>query len=146
MALFGRDPPTGKRLRSNLPRRMDLHSRRVIALSWFARANQCLVIDGRSATGFAIFPSHRLQANDCRSMEYINGFCNPRPLGILLCKTQPAMDVTQHWVGKVLSLLNGRWLKRALAAARKPDRSTSQRTWQRYSSRKQVKIGVLPYP
>jgi|AntAceMinimDraft_12_1070368.scaffolds.fasta_scaffold21878_2 hypothetical protein len=30
---------------------------------------------------------------------------------------------TQHWVGKALSLSNGRWLKRALGAARKRDRS-----------------------
>ena len=30
---------------------------------------------------------------------------------------------TQHWVGKALSRSNGRWLKRALGAARKRDRS-----------------------
>lgn len=32
-------------------------------------------------------------------------------------------DATQHWVGEVRSLLNERWLKRALGAARKRDRS-----------------------
>ena len=30
---------------------------------------------------------------------------------------------TQHWAAKVLSLSNGRWLKQALGAARKRDRS-----------------------
>lgn len=33
--------------------------------------------------------------------------------------------VTQHWAGKAPSLSNGRWLKRALGAARKRDRSRS---------------------
>jgi hypothetical protein len=33
--------------------------------------------------------------------------------------------VTQHWVGKAPSLSNARWLKRALGAARKRDRSIS---------------------
>ncbi|MFT5966246.1 MAG: hypothetical protein ACI9ND_000150 [Yoonia sp.] len=28
----------------------------------------------RCSADMAIFPSHRLQANDCRSTEYINGF------------------------------------------------------------------------
>ncbi|MFT5787047.1 MAG: hypothetical protein ACI9KK_002409, partial [Ascidiaceihabitans sp.] len=32
-------------------------------------------------------------------------------------------DAIQHWVGKVPSLSNERWLKRALGAARKRDRS-----------------------
>jgi uncharacterized membrane protein len=31
--------------------------------------------------------------------------------------------VTQHWAGKALSRLNGKWLKQALGAARKRDRS-----------------------
>jgi hypothetical protein len=62
----------------------------------------------RRQAEMAIFPSHRLQANDCQSMENINGFYNPRPLGILLCKTLPAMDVTQHRAGKTPSLLNAR--------------------------------------
>jgi hypothetical protein len=62
----------------------------------------------RRQAEMAIFPSHRLQTNDCRSMEYINGFYNPRPLGILLRKTLPAMDVTQHWAGKAPSLSNAR--------------------------------------
>ena len=44
-------------------------------------------------------------------------------LGIFLCKTLPAMAVTQHWVGKALSPLSERWLKRALGAALKRDRS-----------------------
>ena len=34
-----------------------------------------------------------------------------------------AVDATQHWVGKALSPSNGRWLKRALGAALKRDRS-----------------------
>jgi hypothetical protein len=62
----------------------------------------------RRLTEMAIFPSHRLQANDCQSMEYINGFYNPRPLGILLCKTLPPMNAPQHGAGKAPSLLNGR--------------------------------------
>jgi hypothetical protein len=62
----------------------------------------------RRQAEMAIFPSHRLQANDCQSMKNINGFYNPRPLGILLCKTLPAMDVTQHRAGKTPSLLNAR--------------------------------------
>jgi hypothetical protein len=33
----------------------------------------------RCSAEMAIFPRYRLQANDCRSMEYINGFYNPRP-------------------------------------------------------------------
>ncbi|MFT5786246.1 MAG: hypothetical protein ACI9KK_001601, partial [Ascidiaceihabitans sp.] len=33
-------------------------------------------------------------------------------------------DAIQHWVGKVPSLSNERWLKRALGAARKRDRSS----------------------
>jgi hypothetical protein len=45
----------------------------------------------RRQAEMAIFPSH-----------------NPRPLGILLCKTLPAMDVTQHRAGKAPSLSNAR--------------------------------------
>jgi hypothetical protein len=36
-------------------------------------------------------------------------------------------DSTQHWAGKAPPLLNGKWLKRALGAARKRDRSTMDR-------------------
>ena len=34
--------------------------------------------DTRRQAEMAIFPSHRFQANDCQSTEYINGFYNPR--------------------------------------------------------------------
>ena len=34
--------------------------------------------------------------------------------------------VTQHWAGKAPSLSKGKWLKRALGAALKRDRSTRQ--------------------
>ncbi len=33
-------------------------------------------------------------------------------------------DGTQHWGGKALSLSKGKWLKRALGAAQKRDRSS----------------------
>ena len=51
--------------------------------------------------------------------EYINGFYNPRRR-------------TQHWAGKAPSLSKGKWLKRALGAALKRDRSNPANTHQRY--------------
>jgi hypothetical protein len=52
--------------------------------------------------------SGKSNGDDNAAVENINGFYNPRPLGILLCKTLPAMDVTQHRAGKTPSLLNAR--------------------------------------
>ena len=42
---------------------------------------------------------------------------------------------TQHWAGKALSLSKGKWLKRALGAARKRDRSNSPNPMPRQTSR-----------
>jgi hypothetical protein len=65
---------------------------------------------------------------NCYDNAAVETFFKTITLRTLLCKTLPAMDVTQHWVGKVPSLSNARWLKRVLGAAQKRDRSNPSQT------------------